>query len=92
MSIALFAFACQLIAQCTLDRNLQQLESLSQRAGFGVAMAVAFPDNVKRLVDWSRTVGQRGFALAPITGVSECKDLCQRRVARHGEAVSEAGR
>ena len=75
-----------------LDRNLQQLESLSQRAGFGVAMAVAFPDNVKRLVDWSRTVGQRGFALAPITGVSECKDLCQRRVARHGEAVSEAGR
>ena len=75
-----------------LDRNLQQLESLSQRAGFGVAMAVAFPDNVKRLVDWSRTVGQRGFALAPITGVSECKDLCQRRVARHGEAVSDAGR
>jgi len=75
-----------------LDRNLQQLENLSQRSGFGVAMAVAFPDNVKRLVDWSRTVGQRGFALAPITGVSECKDLCQRRVARHGEAVSEAGR
>ncbi len=75
-----------------LDRNLQQLESLTQRAGFGVAMAVAFPDNLRRLVDWSRTVAQRGFVLAPITGVTECKDLCQQRVARHGAAVSKAGR
>ena len=75
-----------------LDRNLQQLEALTQRAGFGVAMAVAFPDNLRRLVDWSRTVGQRGFVLAPITGVTECKDLCQQRVARHGAAVSKAGR
>ncbi|MGE3904519.1 MAG: divergent polysaccharide deacetylase family protein [Reyranellaceae bacterium] len=75
-----------------LDRNLQQLEALTQRAGFGVAMAVAFPDNLRRLVDWSRTVSQRGFVLAPITGVTECKDLCQQRVARHGAAVSKAGR
>ncbi len=73
-----------------LDRNLQQLEAIAQRAGFGLAMAVAFPDTVKRLVDWSKTVGQRGFVLAPITGVSECKELCQQKVARHAAAISTA--
>lgn len=73
-----------------LDRNLQQLEAITQRAGFGLAMAVAFPETVKRLVDWSKTVGQRGFVLAPITGLSECKDLCQQRVARHAAAISNA--
>ena len=73
-----------------LDRNLQQLEVITQRSGFGLAMAVAFPETVKRLVDWSKTVGQRGFVLAPITGVSECKDLCQQRVARHAAAISTA--
>jgi len=73
-----------------LDRNLQQLEVITQRTGFGLAMAVAFPETVNRLVDWSKTVGQRGFVLAPITGVSECKDLCQQRVARHAAAISTA--
>lgn len=73
-----------------LDRNLQQLEAITQRAGFGLAMAVAFPDTVKRLVDWSKTVGQRGFILAPVTGLSECKELCQQRVARHAAAISTA--
>lgn len=71
-----------------LDANLQQLEAISQRTGFGVAMAVAFPDVVRRLADWSKTVGQRGFVLAPITGVTECRELCQQRVARHAAAVS----
>jgi len=74
-----------------LDRNLQQLEAIAKRSGFAVAMAVAFPETVKRLVDWSKTVGQRGFVLAPITGVTECKELCQQRVARHAAAVSTAG-
>lgn len=73
-----------------LDRNLQQLEVITQRSGFGLAMAIAFPETVKRLVDWSKTVGQRGFVLAPITGVSECKELCQQRVARHAAAISTA--
>ncbi|MGE0155020.1 MAG: divergent polysaccharide deacetylase family protein, partial [Reyranellaceae bacterium] len=75
-----------------LDRNLQQLEAIARRSGFGVAMAVAFPETVQRLVDWSKTVGQRGFVLAPITGVTECRELCQQRVARHAAAVSTAGR
>ncbi len=75
-----------------LDDNLQQLEAIGQRAGFGVAMAVAFPDTVRRLADWSKTVGQRGFVLAPITGVTECRELCQQRVARHAAAVSGAQR
>jgi polysaccharide deacetylase 2 family uncharacterized protein YibQ len=75
-----------------LDRNLQQLENIAKRSGFGLAMAVAFPETVKRLIDWSKTASQRGFALAPITGVTECKDFCQQRVARHAAAVSTARR
>jgi polysaccharide deacetylase 2 family uncharacterized protein YibQ len=75
-----------------LDRNLQQLEAIAKRGGFGLAMAVAFPETVRRLVDWSKTVGPRGFALAPITGVTECKDFCQQRVARHAAAVSTGRR
>jgi polysaccharide deacetylase 2 family uncharacterized protein YibQ len=75
-----------------LDRNLQQLENIAKRSGFGLAMAVAFPETVKRLIDWSKTANQRGFALAPITGVTECKDFCQQRVARHAAAVSTARR
>jgi polysaccharide deacetylase 2 family uncharacterized protein YibQ len=76
----------------TLDRNLQQLEAIAKRSGFALAMAVAFPDTVTRLIDWSKTVPQRGFVLAPVSGVTECKELCQRRVARHAEAVSSARR
>ncbi|MDF3075454.1 MAG: hypothetical protein K0S54_3121 [Alphaproteobacteria bacterium] len=75
-----------------LDRNLQQLETIAKRTGFGLAMAVAFPETVRRLVDWSKTAGPRGFALAPITGVTECKDFCQQRVARHAAAVSTVRR
>ena len=75
-----------------LDRNLVQLETIAKRTGFGLAMAVAFPETVRRLVDWSKTAGSRGFALAPITGVTECKDFCQQRVSRHAAAVSSARR
>lgn len=75
-----------------LDANLQQLEAIAKRSGFGLAMAVAFPDTVRRLTDWSKTVGQRGFVLAPITGVTECKEFCQQRVTRHAAAVSNARR
>ncbi|MEO8559100.1 MAG: divergent polysaccharide deacetylase family protein, partial [Rhodospirillales bacterium] len=71
-----------------IDANLATLEDLAKRNNFAMAMAVAFPISIERLVNWSRTVTQRGFVLAPVTGVTQCTGLCQTRVARHAAAVA----
>ncbi len=72
----------------SIDANLVTLEDLAKRNNFAMAMAVAFPVSIDRLVNWSRTVAQRGFVLAPVTGVTQCTDLCQTRVQRHAAAVA----
>jgi polysaccharide deacetylase 2 family uncharacterized protein YibQ len=74
----------------SIDANLATLEELAKRNNFAMAMAVAFPVSIDRLVNWSRTVAQRGFVLAPVTGVTQCTDLCQTRVQRHAAAVAAA--
>jgi polysaccharide deacetylase 2 family uncharacterized protein YibQ len=71
----------------SIDANLARLEDLARQNKFAMAMAVAFPLSIDRLVNWSRTVTQRGFVLAPVTGVTQCTELCQARVRRHAAAV-----
>jgi polysaccharide deacetylase 2 family uncharacterized protein YibQ len=72
----------------SIDANLALLEDLAKRNNFALAMAVAFPVSIERLVNWSRSVTQRGFVLSPVTGVTQCTDLCQTRVQRHAAAVA----
>jgi polysaccharide deacetylase 2 family uncharacterized protein YibQ len=74
----------------TIDANLARLEELARTNNFAMAMAVAFPTSIERLVNWTRTVTQRGFVLAPVTGVTQCTGLCQTRVQRHAAAVAAA--
>lgn len=71
----------------SIDANLSRLEDMARQNRFALAMAVAFPVSIDRLVNWSRTVTQRGFVLSPITGVTQCTELCQARVRRHAAAV-----
>lgn len=75
-----------------LDANLVKFETLGQRAGFALAMAMAQPDTIARLAEWSASVTGRGFVLAPVTGVTECREICQQRVARHAEAMANVRR
>ncbi len=71
----------------SVDANLLRLEEIAQKNNFAMAMAVAFPVSIERLANWSRTVTQRGFVLAPVTGVTQCAEICQARVRRHAAAV-----
>jgi polysaccharide deacetylase 2 family uncharacterized protein YibQ len=62
--------------------NLQALEEFTQRNRFALAVGTAQRETVERLIAWSKDVESRGFVLAPVTGLTECLELCAERVRK----------
>ncbi|QQS10957.1 MAG: divergent polysaccharide deacetylase family protein [Rhodospirillales bacterium] len=65
-----------------LKANLEALEKFTRQNKFALAVAMARKDTVEELATWSREVEARGFALAPVTGLTECVDVCATRVEK----------
>lgn len=62
--------------------NLEALEKFTRQNKFALAVAMARKDTVEELATWSREVEGRGFALAPVTGLTECVGVCATRVEK----------
>jgi polysaccharide deacetylase 2 family uncharacterized protein YibQ len=69
--------------------NLSALEEFVGRNRFALAVATAQRETVERLIVWSKDVESRGLVLAPVTGLTECLDLCAERVRK---ALTASGR
>jgi polysaccharide deacetylase 2 family uncharacterized protein YibQ len=62
--------------------SLQAFEASTRQNRFALAVATAQRGTIERLIEWSRDVESRGFALAPVTGLVECIGLCAERVRK----------
>lgn len=62
--------------------NLQALEEFTARNRFALAVGMAQRETIERLIAWSKDVESRGLVLAPVTGLTECLDLCAERVRK----------
>ena len=52
-----------------IDRYLAELEDIARARGSSVGIGRSYPVTIARVVEWSRTLEERGIALAPITAV-----------------------
>ena len=66
----------------TIDSNLATMEDRARQRRFAVAIGSPYPLTIDRVANWARGLQQRGFDLAPITGVTECGDICRERVKK----------
>jgi polysaccharide deacetylase 2 family uncharacterized protein YibQ len=66
----------------TIDSNLATMEDRARQRRFAVAIGSPYPLTIDRVANWARGLPQRGFDLAPITGVTECGDICRERVKK----------
>ena len=62
--------------------NLQALEDFTMKNRFALAVGMAQRETVERLIAWSKDIEARGLVLAPVTGLTECLDLCADRVRK----------
>ena len=69
--------------------NLQALEEFTKRNRFALAVGTTQRETIERLITWSKDLEARGLVLAPVTGLTECLDLCAERVRK---AMTGAGR
>ena len=65
-----------------ITANLQALEEFTLVNRFALAVATAQRETIERLIAWSKDIETRGIALAPVTGLTECVDLCAERVRK----------
>ena len=54
----------------SIDRALARLETLAKERGFAVGVASALPASIDRIAQWSKSLGNRGIVLVPITAVA----------------------
>lgn len=66
----------------TIDSNLAAMEDRARQRRFAVAIGSPYPLTIDRIANWARELDKRGFDLAPITGVTECADICRERVKK----------
>ena len=62
--------------------NLQALEEFTKRNRFALAVGTAQRETIERLITWSKDLESRGMVLAPVTGLTECLELCAERVRK----------
>jgi len=60
-------------SRLAINARLSEVERVAQEHGVAVAMGQPYPVTIERLRDWSSTLGQRGYALVPITALAEAK-------------------
>lgn len=65
-----------------IDNGLGEVEKFVRQARFGLGWSLARPLAIERIAAWSAGVRTRGIALAPVTGVTECAESCQKRLPR----------
>jgi polysaccharide deacetylase 2 family uncharacterized protein YibQ len=65
-----------------ITANLQALEEFTQRNRFALAVGMAQRETIERLIAWSKDLEMRGLALTPVTGLTECLELCADRVRK----------
>jgi polysaccharide deacetylase 2 family uncharacterized protein YibQ len=65
-----------------ITANLEALEKFTHKNRFALAVGMAQRETIERLVTWSKEVEERGLALTPVTGLTECLDLCASRVRK----------
>ncbi|MFQ6018321.1 MAG: divergent polysaccharide deacetylase family protein [Kiloniellaceae bacterium] len=68
-------------SRVAVDARLVQLESIALTEGFAVAMGRPYPVTIERLREWSKDLGARGFALAPITALADLQPVQAARSA-----------
>ena len=49
---------------------LARLEETARGTGRAIAVASAYPESVKAIAEWSRSVGSRGFELVPVSALA----------------------
>lgn len=59
----------QMAARQVIDEALAQVESKAQSDGAALAIGTAYPVTIERLSVWTRSLADRGFALAPASAL-----------------------
>jgi len=65
-----------------VDAGLGEVEKYVRTARFGLGWSLARPLAIDRITAWAAGARTRGFLLAPVTGVTECAESCQKRLPR----------
>jgi polysaccharide deacetylase 2 family uncharacterized protein YibQ len=65
-----------------VDKSLGEVEKFVGTARFGLAWSLARPLAMDRISAWVPGMLKRGIVLAPVTGVTECAENCQKRLPR----------
>ena len=52
-----------------IDARLDEIERIARVSGFAVGIGQPFPVTIDRLVEWSRNLDEKGFALAPVSAM-----------------------
>ncbi|MGE0421927.1 MAG: divergent polysaccharide deacetylase family protein [Reyranellaceae bacterium] len=65
-----------------VDTSLGEVEKFVGTARFGLAWSLARPVAIERIAAWVPGMRTRGIVLAPVTGVTECAEKCQKRLPR----------
>jgi polysaccharide deacetylase 2 family uncharacterized protein YibQ len=75
-----------------VDAGLGEVEKYVRSARFGVGWSLARPLAVDRIAAWAAGARTRGILLAPVTGVTECAEICQKRLPRVQQPPAAATR
>jgi len=65
-----------------VDAGLSEVEKYARSARFGLGWSLARPLAIDRVAAWAAGARTRGILLAPVTGVTECAETCQKRLPR----------
>lgn len=58
-------------SRVAIDGRLQQIERMALTRGYALAVAQGLPVTLERLSAWAATLGERGFALAPVSALAQ---------------------
>lgn len=65
-----------------VDAGLGAIEKYVRTARFGLGWSLARPLAIERIAGWAAGARMRGVLIAPVTGVTECTESCQKRLPR----------
>jgi polysaccharide deacetylase 2 family uncharacterized protein YibQ len=58
------------LSQSAIDQQLLALEAGALQRGQAMGAGFAYPVTLEKVAQWSRTLGQRGFQLAPASALT----------------------
>jgi polysaccharide deacetylase 2 family uncharacterized protein YibQ len=73
-----------------VDAGLGEVEKYVRTARFGLGWSLARPLAVDRIAAWAAGARTRGILIAPVTGVTECAESCQKRLPRAQQSPASA--